>query len=318
MHKAVTRPISVAKAAYWIGRCDLALGNKPDAHKAFREAAAFNYTFYGQLAELELGNKTLTLPPKPKAGDGHRKAISKNELARASKLLLDHGKDWLALSYAKDAMAHTKSPEEALLLVDYMRSCKKPHYTAELAKAAGYHKVFLRHDAFPTPYKAPKGLADPAFVYSIMRQETLFDHKAVSNRDARGLMQIIPSTACQVSKALKIKCRVGSLLSDPTYNIKLGSKYLKDLLDKYNGSYILAVSEYNAGPIPTARWIDTYGDPRRLTKLYDIIDWIENIPYHETRNYAQRILENLQVYRAVLGQGANIRILQDMGVKGKK
>lgn len=315
MHKIVKMPISIAKASYWIARCDLATGNDADAHKHLREAAAFNYTFYGQLAELELGNKSINLPSRPKINDTHKHNVNKNELARASKILLAHGKDMMALLYAKDAMAHTSCPAEALLLVDYMRATGKPRYTAELAKAAGYHKIFLRHDAFPTPYKAPKGLADPAFVYSIIRQETLFDPNAVSNRDARGLMQLIPATACQVSKKLNIKCRVGSLLKDPEYNIKLGSKYLKDLLDKYNGSYILAVSEYNAGPNPTARWIDTYGDPRKLTKLYDVIDWMENIPYHETRNYAQRILENLQIYRAILGGGENMRILQDMGVK---
>ncbi|MBP7190549.1 MAG: transglycosylase SLT domain-containing protein [Rickettsiaceae bacterium] len=317
MHRLVKMPISVAKASYWIGRCELAMGKKEEAHKWMREAAAFNQTFYGQLASLELGNKSITLPSKPTITNGHKEKVAKNELARAAKILLDNGKDYLALVYAKAALKHTKTDAEALVLVDYMRKTKKIRYTAELAKAASYHRIFLIHDAFPTPYKMSKSISDPTFAHSIIRQETLFDQYAVSNKDARGLMQIVPATARLISKSLKEKCHIDHLLTHPEYNMKLGSKYLKNLMEKYDGSYILAISNYNAGPTPVERWIETYGDPRKLKNLYDIIDWVENIPYYETRDYVQRVLENMQIYRAILGISREIKLAKDLGAKGK-
>lgn len=315
MHHIVKMPISLAKASYWIGRSELAMGKKEEAHKWMREAAAFNQTFYGQLASLELGNKSLTLPSKPTVHNGHKEKVAKNELARAAKILIDNGRDSLALLYAKSALAHAKSDGEAMVLVDYMRKTKKIRYTAELAKAASYNKIFLIHDAFPTPYKTSKSISDPAFAHSIIRQETLFDQYAVSNKDARGLMQIVPSTAKLISKSLKEKCHVDRLLTHPEYNMKLGSKYLRDLMEKYNRSYILAISNYNAGQAAANNWIETYGDPRKLHNLYDIIDWVENIPYYETRDYVQRVLENMQVYRALLGITKEIRLAKDLGAK---
>lgn len=313
MLKVVKQPISLAKAAYWLGRSSK---DKKEAHNWYREAAAFNYTFYGQLAELELGNRTLTLPPRPRVQESHRKNYRQNELARAASMLLKFKKDDVAMLYGKAAVAQANSPEEALLIIDSFKGLNKPIFTIGLAKAASCKKgLFISHAAFPTPHRITNNFVEPALAYSIMRQETMFDQHAISPKDARGLMQLIPKTACATAKSLQIRCELGKLITHPEYNIKLGCRELRNRLDKYDGSYILTVAAYNAGPNPTNAWVESYGDPRYFGDKYKVIDWIESIPYHETRNYVQRILENVQVYRAILGKGSEIRLLKDMGMK---
>lgn len=312
MLRVVKQPISLAKSSYWLGRSSK---DKKEAHKRYREAAAFNYTFYGQLAELELGNKTLTLPPRPKVQESHRKNYRQNDLARATNILLKHKKDEVALLYGKAAVAQASSPEEAMLIIESFNGLKKPAFTIGIAKAASCRGLFIAHAAFPTPHKITNGFVEPALAYSIMRQETMFSQHAISEKDARGLMQLIPKTACATAKSLKIKCELGKLLTHPEYNIKLGCRELRNRLDKYNGSYILTFAAYNAGPNPTNSWVEFYGDPRQFKDKYKVIDWIESIPYHETRNYVQRIMENLQVYRALLGKGSEIRLLKDLGAR---
>lgn len=308
----VKQPISTAKASYWLGRSSK---DKKEAHRWYREAAAFNYTFYGQLAELELGNKILTLPPRPKVQESHRKRYGQNELARATNILLRHRKDEVAMLYGKAAVAQASSPEEAMLIIESFNGLKKPFFTIGIAKAASYKGIFIAHAAFPAPHKIANNFVEPALAYAIMRQETMFSQHAVSEKDARGLMQLIPKTACATAKSLKIKCELGKLLTHPEYNIKLGCRELKERIDVYDGSYILTFAAYNAGPTPTARWIETIGDPRAFKDKYKVIDWIESISYSQTREYIQRIMENLQVYRAVLGKSSEIKLLKDLGVK---
>jgi soluble lytic murein transglycosylase len=310
MLAVVKRPISIAKASYWLGRSSR---DKKEAHKWFREASAFNYTFYGQLAMVEMGDKAITLPPRPQVQASHRKLYAQNELARAASILLKYGKEELALLYAKEAIADSSSPEEAMLIIDSFKGLGKPPFTIGIAKAAAYRNIFIAREAFPMPHKITNNFVEPAVAYSIMRQETMFDHKAVSNRDARGLMQLIPSTACSTARSLKIKCELRQLLTHPEYNIKLGCRELRNRIDKYDGSYILTFAAYNAGPTPTQRWINTYGDPRKFKDIHKVVDWIESIPYHQTREYIQRITENLQIYRALLGK-AELRIKRDLGV----
>ena len=131
------------------------------------------------------------------------------------------------------------------------------------------------------------------------RQESAFYTGAISGAGARGLMQIMPATARRVARQIKVRYSRKKLLSDPEYNLRLGRAYLADLTEKYDGSYILALAAYNAGPARTNRWMKTFGDPR--TPGVDPVDWIESIPFNETRNYVQRILESLVVYRKTLG-----------------
>ena len=157
---------------------------------------------------------------------------------------------------------------------------------------------------------------EPALVLGVIRQESAFNVSAVSSAGARGLMQLMPGTAKGIAKQAGVKFAQNRLTTDSGYNITLGRVYLDELLSRFGGSYVLAAAAYNAGPNRVRDWITTYGDPRQ--RSIDVIDWIESIPFDETRNYVMRILENTQVYRARLNEGAaNLRISQDLGIASK-
>ena len=162
--------------------------------------------------------------------------------------------------------------------------------------------------------KLPAGKdPEPALVLGVIRQESAFDVTAVSSAGARGLMQLLPGTAKGMAKREGVNFAEKKLTSDSHYNITLGRAYLDDLLSRFGGSYVLTAAAYNAGPSRVRDWMTTYGDPRQ--RETDVVGWIESIPFDETRNYVMRIIENTQVYRARLNDGAaNLRIAQDLGI----
>ena len=143
---------------------------------------------------------------------------------------------------------------------------------------------------------SPQTMSDPLFVLALMRQESMFDHEAQSPVGALGLMQLMPGTAKTLAKRAGVSYSAGKL-TNADYNIRLGSEYLEELLDRYDGSYPLAIAAYNAGPARVDDWLDTFGDPRHSKA--DFIDWIEMMPIYETRNYVQRVLENTVVYDTI-------------------
>jgi soluble lytic murein transglycosylase len=154
-------------------------------------------------------------------------------------------------------------------------------------------------EGYPVASLPPGGNIEAPLVLAMTRQESAFDHTAVSSAGAMGLMQLMPATANKVAQLLHLPFSRQRLTSDVTYNVTLGRAYLDSLVDNFSGSYVLAVAAYNAGPARVHQWIADHGDPRSAG--VDPIDWIERIPYTETRNYVQRVLENLQVYRFRLG-----------------
>jgi len=151
-------------------------------------------------------------------------------------------------------------------------------------------------EGWPAPYPVPEGVLEPAFVLAISRQESNFDSQAVSSARAMGVMQLLPSTAQQVARRLGLRHSAAMLTADPAHNILLGAHYAAEMLSRFGGHPVLAVAAYNAGPARVEQWLATYGDPRRGG---DLLDWIEQIPFAETRNYVQRVIENLAVYRAL-------------------
>ncbi len=157
----------------------------------------------------------------------------------------------------------------------------------------------LINHGYPVLDMPKSGEAERPLVLAVTRQESAFDREALSRSGARGLMQLMPATASQIAKAKQIPYSAERLTTDPRYNLQLGRAYLDDLLERFSGSYVLTIAAYNAGPARVRQWMDSFGDPR--TKAIDVIDWIEAIPFPETRNYVQRVLENLQVYRLRLG-----------------
>jgi soluble lytic murein transglycosylase len=157
---------------------------------------------------------------------------------------------------------------------------------------------------FPVISLPPGGKVEPAFVLGLIRQESAFNAQAQSPAGALGLMQLMPDTAAQMARKMNIaKFKTARLTADPKFNVTLGRAYLDNLVDRFDGSYLLATAAYNAGPGRVRQWIDQYGDPRAADT--DVVDWIESIPFDETRNYVQRVMENLQVYRSRLTKGAS-------------
>ena len=312
MRNTVQLSISIAKASYWMGLAATAMKDQALAHKWYTEAASYNFTFSGQMAMLELKKETINLPAHPpKISPSDKKSYQKNELARATNMFIKHGRNDLALTYAQAAIAAAQNSGEVALIVDAIKNCKNRHYTTEIAKSAAQRGYIMTNSNYPAPYKFQAAI-EPALTYSIILRESVFDQFAISHANAHGLMQVLPSTACKVAQQMKAKCNTSKLTRDPAYNISLGNKYLKDLIERYNGSYILAIAAYNAGPHVIDRWIVTNGDPRKLKNPRQVMYWIEAIPYWETREYVQRVLENVQVYRKVLGSGNNMGLKKDL------
>jgi soluble lytic murein transglycosylase len=222
-----------------------------------------------------------------------------------------------ALKYGKAAIETATNPGEAALIVAAIRDSSSRHYTIEIAKAAAQKGFYMGSDNHPTPYKIPRSNIEPALTYSIILKESLFQSNAVSYANAHGLMQLIPSTGCKMQKKLKHKCSIKRMTTDPIHNISLGNKYLEELLGRFNGSYILSIASYNAGPEPVERWIAKNGDPRKLKTVRQVVHWIETIPYYDTRDYVQRVLESVQIYRENINHKSTLELKKDL-FRGKR
>jgi soluble lytic murein transglycosylase len=301
--------ISRSRASYWLGRCFESVSNKEEANRWYSIASQYGFTFYGQLAQYELKQKNLNL--------GDKFTITKKDIDLASRnicgdiaLFLSYTNNIEKLkTYSKEAFYCSKTKGESAYILSKLRKNLSTSQTTEVAKIAQQAGILVLDASFPEPYKFPRGRGNKILSYSIMRQESVFEKKAVSTANAMGLMQLLPNYAEKIARANKMKFFKRKLLTDPEYNIKLGSILLEDLLKEYK-SYILVSCSYNAG-IVVEKWIDRMGDPRKMN-LYDSIDWIESIPYYETRNYVQRILENMQVYRTIFTKDKKLRIHQDI------
>jgi soluble lytic murein transglycosylase len=209
-----------------------------------------------------------------------------------------------------------KSEESKDSLITALSKFKKVnnvvHYKTWLAKHATHKHIFLKNHAYPVPYQLVNLPVEPALALSIIRQESVFDSRAISYADAHGLMQLLPSTACEVAKKINLRCDVNKLTRDVKYNVILGSNYLQNLINLYNGSYILAIAAYNGGPGSVNKWIKTFGDPRKMKNIHDVVDWVESIPFHQTRDYVHRVVESLKIYSDVLDKSDKMRIRRDL------
>lgn len=294
--------ITTARGAYWLGRAALAMGDTATARAAFQRAAERPTAFYGQLAARELGEGMDTLaarlaraaPPPP---DAQRwAAFTGQELARAAVLLADLGDARRALAFLLRLEELAQDGTDRLKIARLAHSLGRADHAVWIARRAGAQGAMLVPEGWPAPYPVPEGVLEPAFVLAISRQESNFDSQAVSSARAMGVMQLLPSTAQQVARRLGLRHSVAMLTADPAHNILLGAHYAAEMLSRFGGHPVLAVAAYNAGPARVEQWLATYGDPRRGG---DLLDWIEQIPFAETRNYVQRVIENLAIYRAL-------------------
>lgn len=318
LESGVSTPISKARAEYWSARAASASGNKDMAKGHYTKAANYPTTFYGQLSLAALsgmgGSGKMTLAADPTLGKADKKQFLDTELPRAARILyaMDRNNQmWSFMLHMADTL---NNPAELAALSDLALDFDEPKLSLRIAKTAAQRNIVLAQRAYPTsrmPQFTSRGQSvEKALVYGLSRQESEFDAAAMSPVGARGLMQLMPATAKHVAKQVGLPYSKARL-TDPVYNATLGTAHLGDLVDSFDGSYIMSIAAYNAGASRVNQWVGQFGDPR--SSNVDAIDWIENIPFSETRNYVQRVMENLEVYRTRLsGQNETVRINKDI------
>lgn len=319
MYNRVEFPVSLSRAAYWAGRAAESNRN-PDIAKSWYEvSAAYVTSFYGQLSYLKIhGNKaSLNLPPNPTMGLSAKNTDKVRELLMSAYILESVGQSGMAERFMKAAIDSVDTAAEMAYICEFGIKIGRPNFSVVAAKQALTDGEILPKHGWPNTKYMPKSISvEEPFALSIIRQESVFNPHALSSAKAMGLMQLIPATASRMAKGLGIAYSPNKLLTHPEYNITLGSYYLNSLVENFDGSYILAIASYNAGPGNVRKWNRKYLDPRQMDNVDDVIDWIESIPFNETRNYVQRVLENLQVYRSRVAD--NKLTLMDDLMRGTK
>ena len=303
-------PTALARAGYWLGRAAEASGRMQDARAAYRSAAPYSTSYYGQLARARLGLPQIELHRAPSP---HLRGVEQLEVVRAAQLLYALNEPSLALPMLIDmgenagidvltglgALASRNNDVRGMLL---------------LGKAALNRGLPFDTYAFPVsgiPRYRPIGPeVEQSLVFAIARQESGFNQSVVSPAKAYGLMQVTPGAARYVTRKYGAHYDLHRLKSDPVYNTTLGAAELGGLLQDYRGSYVMTFAGYNAGRGNLRKWVARYGDPRDPN--VDTVDWVERIPFSETRNYIQRVMENLQIYRARFGGGSRLQIEADL------
>jgi len=310
---AVARPISKSRAQYWQGRTYEALGDTAKALSHYRLAASYPETFYGQIALARIdATPVLHLGDTPLEAAGAAE-LDADALMPQIKILADLGQAASLRLFVDRDVETYPAPRHIKRLMLLLNDWGYPEIAVRLAKGLSYTGVMLpalTHPLITLPaYPGPGSAPDQALVLGLIRQETEFDTTAVSSAGARGLMQMMPASAKIAAKQASLPYRPEALLTDPVYNMQLGMTECRGHLDRYDGSWVLAAASYNAGAGNVRKWLAVYGDPR----AGDPLDWIEQIPFGETRNYVQRVLENTEVYRARLaGKDVPLKILNDL------
>jgi soluble lytic murein transglycosylase len=309
-----SNPIALARSGYWQGRAAEALGRREEARAHYEAAARYSTAYYGQLARARLGHKDIVLRPAPEPPPDRREVVARLEIVRAIELLYAIDERDLLAGALADLGERALDTVALAALGDVAARHKDARAMLLLGKAALGRGLPLEHYAFPTmgiPDYHPIGPPiELAVVYAIARQESTFNAKTVSSARAMGLMQVTPDAGRYVAKKFGATYDEKRLLSDQSYNVQLGAAELGDLYADYRGSHILTFAGYNAGKGRVKEWIAKYGDPR--DPKVDPIDWVERIPFSETRNYVQRVLENLQVYRVRFGGSSKLLIEADL------
>lgn len=301
-------PTALARAGYWQGRAAEAAGRAQEARAAYTRAAEQSTSYYGQLARAKLGLPQIELNGVPRG-----RGADRLEIVRAVQLLYELDEREIAIPIFGD-MGENGDPDALAGLGELTARNSDARGMLLLGKAALNRGLPFDHYAYPVngipPFKAIGPEVEPSIVYAICRQESAFNQAVVSPAQAYGLMQVTPDAGRYVAKRAGVSFDLSRMKTDPVYNAAMGAAELGGLLEDYRGSYILTFAAYNAGRGSVKKWIERYGDPR--DPKVDAVDWVEQIPFSETRNYVQRIMENLQVYRARFGGGSKLQIEADL------
>ncbi len=309
MQAAGTSPLTQSRALYWRGRAADAGGDPVAAQIFYGQAARHSATFYGQLAATRGGPADLVLGHDPEITDADRARFEARDPVRAARLLRGLGNSEGVRAFVVGLSESVTSATDAALLVDLARSFGEPELAMRVVRNAARRGVVLPERGYPLlPAPSVPDGAEAPLVLSVARQESSFDPAARSGAGARGLMQLMPATAVTVARRSGLGR--GSL-EDPDFNLRVGSLYLAQLVSQFSGSYVMAAAAYNAGPSRPIQWASQCGDPRGSAA--DPLDFIECIPFSETRDYVMRVMESTQVYRARLAGGsAPITLAQDL------
>jgi len=313
LEQGVSTPISLSRAFYWKGRTLEAMNQTEDAQAAYAEAAQYRFSYYGQLAAEKAMQGTIDLSTDYTLTDEDRANFHSRSLVKAMRLFAENGWDAAFRKFAYHLDDQLTRPHDFELLAEIGREYHYADIGVRGAKAGLAKGVVAPDAAYPVVEYAL--LREPQVERSLMlalsRQESEMNPAAISHANARGLMQFIPRTARLEARRQGLPYRTSWLTDDPGYNMTLGGAHLDTLLRQFNGSYIMTAAAYNAGASRPQRWIGEYGDPR--AGEVDPVDWVEFIPFSETRNYVQRVLENTQVYRNRLsGEPEDIRLSDDL------
>ncbi len=305
--KAARSPQTQTKGWYWAGRAAQAAGDTASANAYYTQAAQYADQFYGQLANERLGR---SVPPLVEGASSvtpeERAAFEVQPIVRATRILGEVGAWRDQSQFLRAIAANAKSDSEHRLAADLALQINRPDLGVMVARSAGVNGLGAYARAGFPQLSVPGSITRHwTMIHAISRQESQFDREAVSHAGARGMMQLMPGTARETAGKIGLSYDMNRLTSDPGYNVTLGSTYFGSMLDYYSGSYPLAVAAYNAGPGNVNKWIRANGDPRMPG--VDIVDWIEEIPIFETRNYVQRVLENAVVYDGLNPSRANMR-----------
>jgi soluble lytic murein transglycosylase len=290
-------PISLSRGHYWLGRAAEA-GAGGNARDHYARAAQFGTAYYGQLAAAKLGRNAISASyPSPTESD--RLNFERREAVQAIRRLEAAGHPTRAASLYRSLATELSSLGELALLA-VMAERQGNHMLAlrvgKWAAGRGMEVGALAHPVGAIPSNANISGAGKALAYAIARQESEFNISARSGAGALGLLQLLPGTARDMARKTGLSFSQEKLTRDPGYNATLGAAYLQEQLDRFAGSYILTFAGYNAGPSRSQQWIERYGDPRGKS-IDQVVDWVERIPFHETRGYVQRVMENYQVYK---------------------
>jgi soluble lytic murein transglycosylase len=307
MFNAVKYPVSKSRAAYFAAKSALKAGDEEAARSWFNTASAYPTTFYGQLAALAyFGTAPLHIPAPPTANEEERAEFDSRTIVKAIKLCLKFNQLELAGRLINYLAENAQTGKEAMLASELGAKAGKKYISVRGAKKALQNNMVLIEAGYPIPPTPDNLPLSRALTLAITRQESEFDNYAKSASGAIGLMQLMPSTAKEVAK----KNNLGfaeERLYEPEYNMTVGSLYLQHLIDVYDGRIPMAIAAYNAGGGNVNKWLQKNGKP--ADNVDEMVDWIEKIPFSETRNYVQRVLENLQVYRYIESDSGSAKLL---------
>mgnify|MGYP006279895965 FL=1 len=309
-------PISRARAAYWQGRAAEARKARNEARHFYQRAAQERTVYYGQLAREKLGlsHEPLQKGPEP------AKADARIHATLAAEKLYEAGEREFAHTLLTETMRATQEGAQLAALADLAMRYGDARASTAIGKQALQRGLALELAAFPLsgiPAFAPAAESAPlALVHAIARQESMFHPRALSSAGAKGLMQMIDGTAQRTAKQIGVPFDKNKMLDEPAYNALLGAAHLGQLLNDYRGSHILTFVAYNAGPRRAKEWIAAYGDPREPG--IDPVDWVERIPFAETRNYVQRVMENLEIYARLMNTPDKTRLQAELRTAEQK